>query len=115
MIFQIQDNRIAFEVQKEGLDFRLQEAPVLFDLEEQGSSGFDIADEEAQFVPDLAYSSGTSPIPAYTGAYTVIPSAANQQVLNTGGYRMTDNVTVTKIQYAEVSNTYGTTVSIATA
>lgn len=49
--------------------------------------------------------------PRYQGDYTVIPSAS-VQTLDTTGYVMSDDVTVTEIPYAEVSNTYGTTVSI---
>lgn len=47
----------------------------------------------------------------YEGEYTVIPSTS-EQVLYTSGLHMEDNVTVTEIPYAEVSNVYGTTISI---
>lgn len=48
----------------------------------------------------------------YTGDYNVIPKTYDQ-VLSTNGKNMTDDVTVYEIPYAEVSNTYGTTVTIA--
>ena len=48
----------------------------------------------------------------YPGPYTVIPKTTGQ-VLDTKHKRMTDDVTVTEIPYAEVGNVYGTTVTIA--
>lgn len=50
----------------------------------------------------------------YLGPYTVIPKAWVDQVLLTKDKNMTDDVTVTEVPYTEVSNIYGTTVSIAT-
>ncbi|MBQ3321884.1 MAG: hypothetical protein IJH05_03455 [Firmicutes bacterium] len=50
---------------------------------------------------------------AYTGEYTVIPLAWDQQILHTEGLMMTDNVTVTEVPYFETSNQYGKTVYIA--
>lgn len=58
----------------------------------------------------LSWSGGIPVIP-YEGEYTVIPSTS-EQVLYTNGLLMEDNVTVTEIPYAEVSNIYGTTISI---
>lgn len=55
--------------------------------------------------------SGGIPVTPYEGEYTVIPSTS-EQVLYTNGLLMEDNVTVTEIPYAEVSNIYGTTISI---
>ena len=53
------------------------------------------------------------PLPdSYEGPYEVIPKTVDQ-ILATNKKRMTDDVTVTEIPYAEVSNVYGTTVTIA--
>ena len=49
----------------------------------------------------------------YTGAYTVIPKAYEETVLQTKEKRMLDDVTVTEIPYYETSNISGTTVYIA--
>lgn len=51
-------------------------------------------------------------IPVYKGDYVVTPKANSETVLQTSGYMMQNNVTVVEIPYAEVSNIYGTTVSI---
>lgn len=48
----------------------------------------------------------------YTGPYDVIPKTESQTLL-TKDKNMTDDVTIYEIPYAEVSNTYGTTVTIA--
>lgn len=53
-------------------------------------------------------------LPPYAGPYLVIPKAWQDQVLATKNKSMTDDVTVTEVPYTEVSNIYGTTVSIAT-
>lgn len=50
----------------------------------------------------------------YEGPYIVIPKAWQDQILATKDKDMTDDVTVTEVPYTEVSNLYGTTVSIAT-
>lgn len=50
--------------------------------------------------------------PPYEGPYTVIPKTVDQ-ILETAMKTMTDDVTVKEIPYAEVSNVYGTTVTIA--
>ena len=47
----------------------------------------------------------------YEGSYIVTPQAYSQ-TLDTDGKYMQDDVTVLEIPYAEVSNEYGTTVSI---
>lgn len=44
---------------------------------------------------------------SYTGEYTVIPKAYNDQVLETQGLNMQNDVTVTKVPYYEVSNPRG--------
>ena len=48
----------------------------------------------------------------YPGPYEAIPEV-NAQTLPTKDYVMIDDVTVHAIPYAETSNTYGTTVTIA--
>lgn len=52
-------------------------------------------------------------VPYYDGPYVVIPKAYEEQNLPTRDKKMRDDVTVTEVQYAEVSNIYGTTVTIA--
>lgn len=49
----------------------------------------------------------------YFGPYQVIPKAWEDQILETNGKNMTDDVTVFEIPYSEVSNPDGTTVVIA--
>lgn len=44
---------------------------------------------------------------SYTGEYTVVPKAYNDQVLETQGLNMQNDVTVTKVPYYEVSNPRG--------
>lgn len=48
----------------------------------------------------------------YPGPYTVIPKTV-EQILATKQKDCTDDITVTEIPYAETSNVYGTTVTIA--
>lgn len=48
----------------------------------------------------------------YEGPYEVTPKTV-EQILETKDKNMVDDVTVHEIPYAEVSNTYGTTVTIA--
>lgn len=55
---------------------------------------------------------GAAPGGTYAGPYDVIPQVDPQQ-LETYGKVMRDNVTVWGIPYTEVSNEYGTTVTIA--
>ena len=43
----------------------------------------------------------------YHGAHIVIPSVWRETVLRTKNYKVTDNITVEKIFYAEVSNESG--------
>ena len=50
----------------------------------------------------------------YPGPYIVIPKAWQDQTLPTNGKNMEDDVLVLEVPYVEVSNVYGTTVSIAT-
>ena len=49
----------------------------------------------------------------YPGPYEVIPKAWEDQILATNGKNMEDDVTVYEVPYDEVSNQYGTTVTIA--
>lgn len=49
----------------------------------------------------------------YQGPYEVTPKAWEEQVLQTNGKDMRDDVTVYEVPYDEVSNQYGTTVTIA--
>ena len=60
----------------------------------------------------LSVMSGASPADYYPGPYEVTP-AVYEQSLGTARKMMRDDVTVHEIPYAEVSNVYGTTVSIA--
>lgn len=53
-----------------------------------------------------------SEVPDYDGEYTVIPKADREQVLQTNGKRMTDDVSVTRIPYYQASNVSGDTVYI---
>ena len=46
-------------------------------------------------------------VPAYEGAYEVTPEAWGEQVLETEGLRMTDDVTVHRIPYQSVTNPEG--------
>lgn len=112
MNFSIEDNKVNFGVSTDKLEFTVKNRNADFTIDTDAET-FSVREDSAIFNPDLSYSTGTSPIPAYTGSYTVNPSSTNEQTLNTGGYRMTDNVKVLKISYAETSNTYGTTISIA--
>ena len=52
------------------------------------------------------------PVPPYEGKYVITPLTV-QQDFATQGKRMTDNLTVLEIPYAETSNEYGLTVTIA--
>ena len=49
----------------------------------------------------------------YEGPYVVIPKAFDNTILQTKNKVMDDNVEVVEIPYDETSNTYGTTVVIA--
>lgn len=50
----------------------------------------------------------------YEGSYEVIPKAHTEQILETEGLMMTDNVTVYKVPYYETSNLFdGKTAYIA--
>lgn len=46
-------------------------------------------------------------IPPYTGNYEVTPKVGEETILATKGKRMTDNITVSEIPIAEVSNSAG--------
>lgn len=60
----------------------------------------------------LSVMSGSEPAEYYPGPYEVTP-AVYEQSLETARLMMRDDVTVHEIPYAETSNIYGTTVSIA--
>lgn len=51
--------------------------------------------------------------PFYQGPYLVIPKAYDEQILETRGKAMKDDVTVTKVPFYETHNESGTTVCIA--
>lgn len=51
--------------------------------------------------------------PFYQGPYLVIPKAYDEQILETRGKAMRDDVTVTKVPFYETHNESGTTVCIA--
>lgn len=50
---------------------------------------------------------GGSDSPPYTGDYEITPKVGEETILYAKGKRMTDNVTVTEIPIAEVSNAAG--------
>lgn len=52
------------------------------------------------------------PVPNYEGEYTIIPKPFNDEVLQTSGFRMNNNVTVLKIPYYQTSNETGYTIYI---
>ena len=60
----------------------------------------------------VTISGGGPPAEYYPGPYEVTP-AVYEQSLQTARLMMRDDVTVHEIPYAETSNVYGTTVSIA--
>lgn len=49
----------------------------------------------------------------YEGPYVVVPDAHYDQILETSGKKMSDNVTVTKVPFHETHNESGTTIYIA--
>ena len=53
-----------------------------------------------------------STVPNYQGEYLIIPEPFNNKVLKTSGFKMTNNVTVSKIPYYQTSNETGYTVYI---
>lgn len=63
---------------------------------------------DVQLTGDLSYIEPEH----YTGEYVVIPTR-EEQYLYTNNLLMTDDVTVREIPYAEVSNEYGITCTIA--
>lgn len=68
--------------------------------------------EESPAIELTILKGGGSSYPVFEGPYVVIPKTEDQ-VLATNKHVMTDDVTVKEIPYAEVSNVYGTTVTIA--
>lgn len=108
MNFVVKDNNISFGFSSDLLEFKLKGNDADFTIDTD-SENFTVDEgKKTDFTPDLVYMTGTSPIPAYTGPYVVTPKTS-QQMLNTAGYRMTENVTINQITYAETSNVYGTT------
>ena len=51
--------------------------------------------------------SGGEGLPTYDGDYIVVPSVWQEQSIPTKNKKLIDNVTVTKVPYAEVSNEAG--------
>lgn len=87
------------------LDFIIDEIQecIDFQIDEADSIDF-VLDDYVNIAPTYE---------TYEGPYTVIPKVVDQ-MLATKDKLMLDDVTVTEIPYVEVSNIYGTTVSIAT-
>lgn len=84
--------------------------------ERDGTFEATLAETNGTFEADFGevYWVDPHPLPdPYEGPYVVIPKVIDQY-LATNNKRMTDDVTVTEIPYVEISNLYGTTVSIAT-
>ena len=52
------------------------------------------------------------PVPNYQGEYTVIPKPFKNEVLQTNGFKMKNDLTVLKIPYYQTSNETGYTVYI---
>ena len=52
------------------------------------------------------------PVPNYQEEYIVTPKPFNDEILQTNGFKMTDDVTVLKIPYYQTSNEAGYTVYI---
>ena len=52
------------------------------------------------------------PIPNYEGEYIVTPQPFNDEILETAGFRMAEDVTVLKIPYYQTSNETGYTIYI---
>lgn len=60
---------------------------------------------------EIVYSM-TERLPAYTGEYVVTPLANEDQILPTKDKSLLEDLVVNKIPVYEVSNTYGTTITI---
>ena len=82
-----------------------------FTIVEENQLSFNIEEENITFNLDLNYQV-IGGVPWYEGDYEVIPKTI-PQTLETNNLRMHDDVFVHEIPYAETSNEYGTTVSIA--
>ena len=67
---------------------------------------FDVSDENSIVLFDVTEGAGTGVLPAYQGPYEITPRKVEQE-LETDNLRMTDNVTILGIPYAEVSNPSG--------
>lgn len=52
------------------------------------------------------------PMPSYEGEYIVTPQPFNDEILETAGFRMAEDVTVLKIPYYQTSNETGYTIYI---
>lgn len=75
---------------------------IQFQIEEQDELFFSLCCEYHGIEGDL-----------YQGEYEVIPKAFEFQTLETKNKTLTQDVKVFEIPYAETTNTFGTTVSIA--
>lgn len=58
---------------------------------------------------NVVIATGGGHYPTYAGPYTVTPKVEEDQVLDTDGKLMSDDVTVFEIPYFETSNLYGKT------
>lgn len=81
-----------------------------FDIETLDNFDFSFDEQEFDFSIGMCYSIVSGDI--YMGTYEVIPKTI-MQYLYTRDKTMKKNVTVYEIPYAETSNEYGTTVTIA--
>lgn len=83
---------------------------ITFKIVEDEVLSFNIQEEQITFSLDMKYVVGD--VAWYEGEYEVTPKVVSQ-TLQTNNLRMHDDVLVHEIPYAETSNEYGTTVSIA--
>ena len=81
---------------------------ISFDKNESFIIGFSKQNGNQDF--NIDFSGNTIEIPVgdyYTGPYSVIPLVGEDQILETKNHAMYENVVVSEIPYAEVSNTAG--------
>lgn len=69
--------------------------------------------ESYSMSPDTAINVSLLPVATYDGSYTITPLANEDQVMETSGLLMTDDVTILQVPYFETTNTKGKTVYIA--
>ena len=72
-----------------------------------------VATTEVTYEVDVAIAIGASTHDTYEGDYVVIPKAFEDQILETNGLLMADDVTVLQVPYFETVNPTGKTVYIA--